>query len=149
MKIRWLPAVLLLASATPLHAETYFDFQVGISNAPPPIIVAREEPKVVVVPDTRIYVVRDDGFRFDGDLFLLSGRWYACRGGYWYSARTVRGSYRPIDVRYVPREILRVPAKHWKHHPHGGPPGQTKKFTAQNQDRGGSKGKHGNGKKKS
>ena len=32
-----------------------------------------------------------------------------------------------IEERYVPAAIWKVPNKHWKRHPHGGPPGLTKK----------------------
>jgi hypothetical protein len=143
MKIRWLPAVMLCIFAAPTHAETYFGFQIGISSGRPPVVVAREEPKIVIVPYTRIYKVQDERFPLDADVFLMSGRWYLYRRGFWFTASSLRGTYRAIDVRQVPRAILGIPTKHWRHHPHGGPPGQTKKLATR------SKSNHGHGRKKS
>ena len=135
----------LLASTLPMvgpaSAETnvYYDFHVGISNAPPPPrIVYQEAPDVVLVPDTKVYVVeRGDN---DCDFFRYGKHWYVMSGGYWYRGGQYDGPFKVIDVRNVPRAVLVVPAKHWKHHPKGGPPGLVAK------DGGGAgKGKKGKG----
>jgi hypothetical protein len=107
----------------PASAGTSVDIGVTIGGAPPPpVIVVREEPRVVVVPGSSVYVVRDR-HRYDYDVFRYGVYWYVYNDGYWYRARWHRGPYRHIRVKYVPRAILAVPAKHWKRHPHGGPPG--------------------------
>lgn len=105
---------------------TSVGLSVSIGNAPPPpIVVVREQPRVVLVPNSTVYVCEDD--RIDYDTFRYGVFWYAYNDGFWYRARTWRGPYRTIEVRYVPRAIMTVPARHWRHHPHGGPPGQMKK----------------------
>ena len=124
---------LMVALATGLavsaaSAETYTSLGVSlnIGNAPPPpVVVIREEPRVLVVPGSTVYVVDDR--RIDYDFFRYGVYWYVFNDGYWYRARSYRGPFSVIAVKYVPRSIINVPAKHWKHHPHGGPPGQMKK----------------------
>ncbi len=116
--------VCALSAAGSVSAETqiYYGFQIGITNAPPPPrIVYQEAPGVVIVPDTKVYVVeRGDN---DCDFFRYGNYWYVTTGGFWYRAGGYRGPFKVVDVRNVPRAILAVPAKHWKHHPKGGPPG--------------------------
>ncbi len=106
--------------------QTYYGFTLGISSAPPPPrVVFYEEPQVVVVPGTRVYVVEDPTFSYD--MFRYSGAWYLYYDGYWYRSSSYRGSFAVIDVRSVPRPIIEVPSSRWRNHPHGGPPGQQKK----------------------
>ena len=95
------------------------------SNAPPPPrVVFVEEPEIVVVPGTRVYMVSESGFGYD--MFRYGSSWYLYSGGFWYRSSSYRGSFAVIDVRSVPSPIMKVPASRWKHHPHGGPPGQMK-----------------------
>jgi hypothetical protein len=72
-----------------------------------------------------VYVVNSD--RYDYDCFRYGVYWYAWSDGFWYRARTWRGPFIAVEPRVVPRAIINVPAKHWKRHPHGGPPGLAKK----------------------
>ncbi len=128
--MRRLTILLVLAGLATLPvvalAETYFGFQIGISNAPPPpAVVFREAPQTVFVPETGVYVVDDD--EYGCDVFRYSTYWYACNGRYWYRARNYSGPFRVVDVRYIPRQVLTVPAGHWHHHPLGGPPGLMRK----------------------
>ena len=110
----------------PAYAGTSVDVRVRMGDAPPPpVVVVREEPRVVVVPGSTVYVVDDD--RYEHDCFRYGVYWYIYNDGYWYRARTYRGPFVTVGARYVPRAIITVPAKHWKHHPHGGPPGLMKK----------------------
>lgn len=97
--------------ATPALAETYFGFHIGINSAPPPPrVYFREEPRVIFVPETRVYVVRD----YHGDMFRYGRYWYVSHDGYWYRAKSHRGKFRVIDARHVPRAIYAVPGHHWK-----------------------------------
>ena len=117
---------MMVAMAASAHAQTSVGVSANVGNAPPPpLMVVREEPRVVVVPGSTVYVVNDS--RVGYDFFRYGTYWYIYRGGYWYRARGYRGPFAAIHVRYVPAAIIRVPAKHWKHHPHGGPPGLVKK----------------------
>ena len=125
-------AVGLALAASPAwsNTNTYFGFTIGVGNAPPPpVVVYRERPHVYLEPETRVYVVEDsDDDDVNYDVFQFGGYWYACDDGYWYRAHSYRGPFRVVDVRYVPRPIFAVPAKHWHHrHPHGGPPGLTRR----------------------
>jgi hypothetical protein len=80
---------------------------------------------MVVVPGSTVYVVNDA--RCDYDFFRYGVYWYIWNDGYWYRARSYRGPFAVVEARYVPNRIWNVPARHWKHHPHGGPPGLAKK----------------------
>ena len=122
-----LGAMLAIGLVTPLTAPaaTSVGISVNIGNAPPPpVVVVRQEPRVMVVPGSTVYVVQDE---MPYDMFRYGVYWYVYNDGYWYRARAYRGPFRVIEVRYVPRAIVSVPARHWRHHPHGGPPGLAKK----------------------
>jgi hypothetical protein len=115
---------LACAPAATMGTRTHYGFSVGITSAPPPPrLVYVEEPAVLLVPGTNVYVVESAGV----DVFRYGGSWYAQRDGYWYRASRYDGPYAVVDVRRVPTQVLTVPAKHWKRHPHGGPPGLMKK----------------------
>jgi hypothetical protein len=120
MKRFWIfaAAVAAVTLTQTLHAETqtWFGFQVGISGGTPPPVVFRTEPHTIVLND--VYVVDDD--RCDDDVFRTSNVWWRLRGGYWYRASAWNGPWMAVDVRRVPERVLVVPARHWKHHPHGG-----------------------------
>jgi hypothetical protein len=119
-----LSTMAVLSCAAP--GQTYYGFTIGISSAPPPPrVVFYEEPSVVVVPGSEVYVVADNTFEYD--MFRYAGDWYLVYDGYWYRSSSYRGSFTVIDVRSVPQQVVEVPSSHWKHHPHGGPPGQERK----------------------
>lgn len=122
---------LLVGTATVSNAQARVGVNISIGDAPPPpVIVVRSEPRVMYVPEARVYMVSDSR----DDWFRVGRTWFIERDGWWYRANSYRGPYRVIEERYVPAVVWKVPAKHWKH-PHGGPPGQMKKAS------GGGKGK--------
>jgi hypothetical protein len=99
--------------------------QLNIGNAPPPpVVVYQESPPVVIVPGSAVYVVNDP--RCGYDFFRFGVYWYIWNDGYFYRGRSYNGPFRVIEARYVPAAIWNVPSRHWKRHPHGGPPGLTK-----------------------
>jgi len=117
-------APLLASCAAP--GTTYYGFQLDISSAPPPPrVVFVQEPEIVVVPGTRVYVVSDPAVGYD--MFRYGSYWYVSYEGYWYRSSSYGGRYTVISVRSVPQAIVTLPPERWKHHPHGGPPGQMKK----------------------
>jgi hypothetical protein len=85
-----------------------------------PVVAFREPPRLVMVPGTTVYVVQD-GVRMDHDLFRYGVYWYAYDDGFWFRARSYRGPFRMIEVKYVPRAVISVPAKHWRRHPESPP----------------------------
>jgi hypothetical protein len=119
MKRLWIYAatLVLFCQAVPLHAgtQTWFGFQMGVSggSAPPPPVVFRSEPHVIVVNDVQVV----DDNRCDDDVFRTENTWWRLRGGYWYRSTSWRGPWFSVDVRRVPERVLVVPASHWKHHP--------------------------------
>jgi hypothetical protein len=120
-----LSLAVLCVSCAPT-GPTYFGFEVGVTDAPPPPHFAfHARPRLVVVPGMSVYVVEDAPSEYD--MFYYGSHWYVCYEGYWYRSRHYDAGYRLVDVRSVPRRVVSVPAKHWRHHPHGGPPGQMKK----------------------
>ena len=99
-------------------AAVYYGFTVGVSGAPrPPAIRMVREPHAMLTGDAMVYVVDDAALRFDGDLFHYGQYWFAYTRGYWYRARAHHGPYAVIDVKRVPRAIIGVPRRMWKHHP--------------------------------
>jgi len=131
-RMRRMALVLLIlgyAAAREAAAEAYFGFSIGISNAPPPPrVVVSGAPQLVAVPGTSVQVVGNSGY----DVFAYHSSFYCFNGGFWYRASSSNGPFMVVDVRSVPQPILVVPAENWKRHPHGGPPGQTKKQYANN-----------------
>jgi hypothetical protein len=127
---KWLLSSLVVGGlAIPIlaSAHTSVGLSVSIGNAPPPpVMVIREQPRVMVVPGSTVYVV-DDDYDLPYDMFRYGVYWYVYNDDYWYRARSYRGPFRVVEARYVPRAIYQVPAREWRHHPHGGPPGQMKK----------------------
>jgi len=91
---------------------------VGINVPPPPAVVFPSEPQVVVVPSTRVYYAPAVT---DFDMYRYGPYWYINRDGYWYRSRAYGGPFTPIAYRYVPHQVVVVPAKyrHHPHHPHG------------------------------
>jgi len=81
-----------------------------------PSIVFRHEPDVILVPETRVYYVRN----CDYDLYRYGSYWYYCHDDGWYRARGPRGPFRYISHRTVPRAVYTVPVKyrrHWREFP--------------------------------
>ena len=108
----------VLLSSRIASSAAYYGFSVGIANAPrPPVIRMAREPHALLAGDAMVYVADDAALRFDGDLFHYGQYWFAYTRGYWYRARSHRGPYAVIEVRKVPRAIIGVPRKLWKHHP--------------------------------
>jgi len=79
---------------------------------PPPAIVIHEEPRTTRVQNSTVRVVEDR--RISYDFFRYGVYWYIHDDGRWYRARAHRGPFRAIDVKYVPRAVITVPAKHWR-----------------------------------
>ena len=106
-------AFFALLLAAPAFAETYFGFNIGINNAPPPPRVRFfQPPPVEIVPNTSVYVVENP---YGYDMFQYGGFFYVSNGGYWYRAHSYRGPFVAVDARYVPRAIYSVPPGHWRH----------------------------------
>src|SRR5262245_45210993 len=126
-RMRRIALVLLIlgyAATQEAAAETYLGFTIGIGDAPPPPrLVVAGAPQLVVVPGTSVQVVGNTGY----DVFAYRSSFFCYSSGFWYRATSPGGPFLAVDVRSVPQPILVVPAEHWKHHPHGGPPGQMKK----------------------
>ena len=116
-RLLWVAGLLAATVILPITAQsaTYFGFNIGISNSPPPRFVYRSQPSLYMVPNTGVYVV-EDGYG-DMDLFRYGSFYYAYDNGYWYRANSYRGPFRAVDVRYVPTQVFYVPSNHWRHYP--------------------------------
>ena len=118
--------ILLIAGCDPaaVGTRTRFGFSVDITNAPPPPrVVFYEEPQLVVIPGTTIYVAENS----DYDVCRYGSYWYVAYEGYWYRSSRPDGGFAVVEVTRVPDPVIRVAPDHWRRHPHGGPPGQRRR----------------------
>ncbi len=126
VRLAGLLAAAVVCVSCAASGPSYLGFQIDWRSAPPPPrVVFEDDPQFELVPDTDVYVVVNAGS--DYDMFRYGSSWYVCYQGYWYRAGSYDGPYVVVDVRSVPGEVVSVPERHWKHHPHGGPPGQRKR----------------------
>lgn len=115
--IRWALVALTSASCV-VPGATYVGFTTGVEAAPPPPrVVVVDSPAVALAPGTGVYVVTDAAVPYD--MFRFGASWYVYSGGYWYRSNSHRGPFAVVDVRVVPRQVVKLPPGHWKHHPHG------------------------------
>ena len=115
MKFRTIHTLALLAcAASAPNAVAGVTISIG-DAPPPPVIVVRQEPRMMFVPEARVYVVNDSR----DDWFRVGNAWYIERDGWWYRANSYRGPYRVIERRYVPAVVWKVPKHHWKHYDSG------------------------------
>lgn len=102
--------------ATGAFAETDVHVNINLGNAPPPpVVVVRHEPRMVWLPELRVSVADDRDY--GDDYFQCGSYWYSYHDGWWYRARSWRGPFSVIEYRYVPRSVISVPERHWRHHP--------------------------------
>ena len=111
-------AVLAATVTATANAGTSVDFRVSVGDPYRGATLAfRSEPDVVLVPDTKVYYVRDH----DCDLYRYGRYWYFVEDGFWYRSAAWRGPFVHVRTASVPRSVVSVPVKyrrHWK----GGPP---------------------------
>ena len=113
--IRWCFLLALILSV-PVNAAT--SVAVGVRHGkapPPPVIVFRGEPRMVLIPVNGVSYYdgpRDyDYFRYGPYFYIYSG------GGYWYRALHARGPFVAIREAYVPLVFYGLDDRgyHWKH----------------------------------
>lgn len=75
-------------------------------------------PRWVVVPGTRVYVVRDD-MRPSEDFYHFGNYYYVYSGGTWYRASRWNGRYVMVSERSLPRQFWDIPQEHWRSYPPG------------------------------
>ncbi len=123
---RWLFVALLAMTPGAAWAGTAVGVDLGIANGPTTLRLSiQSQPEVVYVRESNVYVV--DDARCDDDMFRYGGRWWVVRDDRWYRAASWRGPFVRVRDRAVPVALWRVPERHWKHHPHGMPPGLARK----------------------
>jgi hypothetical protein len=96
----------LTAVAAPLaaRAQVSVGIQIGLPVAPPMVVI---QPGVQVVED------------YHEEVFFTGGWYWARRGPQWYRARQPGVTFMPVQPRYVPATLVRIPPghyKHWRHH---------------------------------
>lgn len=116
MRINWLMTLvtgLMLVGPAGAAAEKSVRVRIDMGTAPPPPVVTyRETPETIVVPNTTVHVVKGKKHKFD--YFHYGVYWYIHNDGHWYRARKFRGPFTVVEMKYVPRAIITVPAKFWR-----------------------------------
>ena len=140
-------ALALTAPATPAAAATNVSIGINLGNAPPPpVVVWRHEPRMVLVPGSTVYYYAGD---CDYDYFQYGMYYYAYHDDCWYRARYWRGPFRAIHTSYVPRAFYRLHDRgyHWRHPWRGVPEGRMVQVSERKQHHkhGHGHGKHGHG----
>ena len=72
---------------------------------PPPLIV--EKPRVIAVPDTRVY--RAPNLEFN--VFMFGGKYYSQHNDQWFMTVKVGAPWTPVVYEHVPVEVRAVPVK--------------------------------------
>ena len=103
-------AAAMLAATITTTAQAA-DIRVRIGDRSGASITFRSEPRVVVIPNTRVYYVRDH----DYDLYRYGSYWYYVDDGYWYRATSWRGPFVQVRVSSVPRTVYTVPVRYRRH----------------------------------
>jgi len=112
-------AVLAATVTATAHAGTSVDFRISVGDRYDGATLAfRSEPEVVLVPDTKVYYVRDR----DCDLYRYGRYWYFVEDGFWYRAGNWRGPFVHVRATSVPRSVAGVPVKYRRHWKNGPPP---------------------------
>ena len=83
---------------------------------PPPVIV--EKPRVILVPETKVYRAPNVEF----NVFMYGGKYYSLHNDRWFVALKVGAPWTHVLVDHVPVEVRAVPVKYYKV-----PPGHMKK----------------------
>ncbi len=123
-----LGALLAMGFAVPASAGTSVQIGVGF-NVPPPVVVYHQEPRWVMVPNERVYVVDDDDLGYD--YFRYGGWYWIYNNDSWYRARRYNGPFVGIRADFVPEPIWRLGDRdhyRWRHRPAALPPGLAKKY---------------------
>lgn len=97
-----------LLVAVPAGAQTY-SVRVGDSYEGTALDF-NTAPRMVLIPDSRVYYVRENNF--DNDLYRFGGQWYFVDNGNWYRANSWRGPFVNIRSRDVPMDVYRVPTEY-------------------------------------
>jgi hypothetical protein len=133
----WIASIgMALALTAPASKADAADVSINLRVGDPyrgPSLVFQSEPRVVVVPGTRVYYVQD----YDYDVYRYGSYWYYNYDGGWYRARRYGGPYAYIGVQSVPRSVAYVPVKyrrHWRE-PQGHAYGHSKAVPVRGNDR--------------
>lgn len=70
----------------------------------------RTAPRMVLIPDTRVYSISDNNF--NNDLYRFGGYWYFVDDGNWYRSDSWRGPFVSIRSNTVPRDVWNVPTEY-------------------------------------
>lgn len=88
----------------PSLALPEININIGI-NAPPPAIVVKVPPAVVVIPGTYIYFAPD----INDEVFFYGGYWWRPHRGGWYRAVEFGDPWVVIEIGRVPKVLLKLP----------------------------------------
>jgi hypothetical protein len=136
--------LLALALTTPAFADTSVSIGFSFNTPPPPVVVYRQEPRWVFVPQERVYIVADDNLGYD--YFHYGSFYYIYDNDYWYRSSSFRGPFVAVRTEFVPESIWAmtyVPTYRWRHQPQGMPSAIAQKFRAQGRGNGGDRGVQG------
>jgi len=64
-------------------------------------------PAMAIIPNTRVFYSTSDT---DYDLYRYGDTWFLVDNGHWYRSYSWRGPFYSVSRRYVPGEILTIPA---------------------------------------
>lgn len=99
----------LLGVSTPAKAATSVGVDIHIGDPYRGASIHFESaPRMVLVPDTKVYYVRD----YDSDIYRYGRFWYFVEEGRWYRAGSYRGPFYLVRQATVPRSVVRIPPRY-------------------------------------
>ena len=101
----------LLGVSTPAKAATSVGVTIHIGDPYRGASIHFESaPRMVLVPRTKVYYVRED--EFGSDVYRYGRYWYFVEEGRWYRATSYRGPFHYVRVASVPRAVSHVPVRY-------------------------------------
>ncbi|MGE5097981.1 MAG: hypothetical protein ACM3SO_22790 [Betaproteobacteria bacterium] len=104
MKRLTLAVLLLLATALPAAAQTYYDIDVDLPAY----------PEMEQVPESPVYYAP----YVDSNYFFYDGLYWDYYNDAWYSSPWYNGPWEYVDPVYVPTYVLWVPIRFYRRPPH-------------------------------
>lgn len=95
----------LMAALIVSSGCTVYQTAPAYGHEPPPRVVVSQPEYLYIIPSYGVYFVPD----ISAEVFFVNGRWYYSVRGVWYWGTSYRGPWTHIEIRYIPRQLRKLP----------------------------------------